>query len=388
MDEHSIARTSHKRKASVTPLEPPLRPNVIGHRAPYPHNLPHGLVNGCNICPKMSRRIQCSGCRAVHYCCTDHQALDQVAHQTICDRIQRLGKLIGETERELDPLCPWDRDPGYDEAPNDPFGPSNPNFWYWKGTKKYMYLRRDYAYELIKLNTKTAIDRALDDTWSLLRMDPEDHLGMRCIMPSLFLRLKRDRECYDFCKWWVTESHDSDWDWQSEDTPLTFEDAFESADVFERIRDYGSDPPTFSDLSFLLAILLLKIRMLSDVKFLQHYRGHDFARYSRSTIVLTDLWKYDREGEEYLPFIKELENQVRRLYRAVGRANRYFWPAFIAPWAHLSATPLSFTLGDEAEMQIKLQECFNAWMETLGATGPIRDLMEGNDKHWYSMSGV
>ncbi|KAI4934115.1 hypothetical protein J4E86_011497 [Alternaria arbusti] len=349
MDEHNALQTSRKRKASDTDLEPPLRPNVTGHRAPYPYGLPHGLVNG----------------------------------------IQRIYKLIGETERELGPLCPWDSDSGDDEdRPIDPFGPSNPNFWYWKKTRKYMYMRRDYAYELIKLNTKTAIDHALDDTWSLLRMDPEDHLGMRCIMPWLFLRLKRDRECYDFCKWWVTEAKDSDWDWQSEDTPLTFEDAFESADVFERIRDYGSDPPTFSDLSFLLAILLLKIRMLSDVKFLQHYRGHDFARYSRSTIVLTDLWKYDREGEEYLPFIKELENQVRRLYRAVGRANRYFWPAFIAPWAHLSATPLSFTLGDEAEMQIKLQECFNAWMETLGATGPIRDLMEGNDKHWYSMSGV
>ncbi|KAI4620737.1 uncharacterized protein J4E87_007065 [Alternaria ethzedia] len=298
-----------------------------------------------------------------------------------------------------DPLCPWDRDPGYEDAPKNPFGPSNPNFWYWKGTRKYMYLRRDYAHEMVKLNTKTAIEHALDDTWALLRMDPEDHLGMRCIMPSLLLRLKRDRECYDFCKWWVTEGNDdNDWDWQSMDMPLTFEDAFESADMFERIRDYGSDPPMFSDLSFLLPILLLKIRMREDLESLRLGGNDSFPQWSLSTIVLdfhNDLEREDgregedyREGEEYSPLLIEVENQIRRLYRAVGRANKHFWPAFMNPWTHLEAKPSSYGLGDEAEMQIKLQECFNAWMETPEATGPIRDLMEGDDRYWYSMSGV
>ncbi|KAI4912113.1 uncharacterized protein J4E92_010158 [Alternaria infectoria] len=327
------------------------------------------------------------------------KALDQVAHQTICDRIKRLGDLIGKTERELAPLCEWDRYPGDDEdRPIDPFGPSNPNFWYWKKTRKYMYMRRDYAYELIKLNTKTAIDHALDDTWSLLRMDPEDHLGMRCIMPWLFLRLKRDRECYDFCKWWVTEAKDSDWDWQSEDTPLTFEDAFESAEVFERIRDYGAAPATFSDLSFLLAVLLLKIRMRQDLEMLRICSNDSFSQWSLSSIVLdfhNDPEREDdregedyHEGKEYSPLLKEVENQIRRLYRAVGRANKHFWPAFMNPWTHLEAKPSSYGLGDEAEMQIKLQECFNAWVETEDAIGPIHDLMEGDDVHWYSMSGV
>jgi len=380
MDDFNVARTSRKRKADSDP-EVPLRPNVTGHRAPYPNNLPYGLVNGCNICPKKSRRIVCSSCKAVHYCTPGHQALDHPNHQTICNRIQNLFDLKCKTQLAID------RHPEDNDAPADIFDTAGPSFWPYKGTRKYLYICRDLVYELVKLNTEAAIRKALNDTLTLLQLDPEDHLGMRCLAPSLFLRLNQDQRCYDFCKWWVTEGSDSDFNWIQEDLPLMFEDAFESAEVFERIRDYGADPATFSDLSFLLAILLLKIRMLRDVKFLQHYRGLDFAHYSRSSIVLKDLWKYDREGEEYLPFVRKLEDQVRRLYRAVGRANKHFWPAFMQPWAHLSATPLSFTLGDETEMQIKLQECFNAWMETLGATGPIRDLMEGDDMHWYSMSG-
>lgn len=93
--------------------------------------------------------------------------------------------------------------------------------------------------------------------------------------------------------------------------------------------------------------------MRQNPELLQYYRGPDFSVYNISSIIY-GIWD-DCEGEEYLLLLKKLEDQIRRLYRAVGRANKHFWPAFMKPWTHLEAKPLSFGLGDEAEMQIKLQ---------------------------------
>jgi len=310
------------------------------------------------------------------------------AHQIICKKIHKLNNFIAEF-RDAIPL--------FAENPNTPlptFRTTGDNYTLKEATEKFMYARRDLVYEMVKLNTKAAVEQALDDTSDMLQLDPEDTVGIRCMAPWLFLRLKRDQECYDYCKWWVTEGTHKEYDWVSEDLPLCGEDPMESAEVFERIRDYGADPPRRSDLSFLLAVLLVKIRMLSDVEFLRTHKGDDvafkgdnFAFWSISSIVYEDIWD-DREGEQYLPLITELENQVRRLFRAVGRANKYFWHGFIEQSTHLAATPLSHGLGDEAEMQIKLQECYNAWMETRGADGYIWELMGKIDPRWFHMKEV
>jgi hypothetical protein len=44
---------------------------------------------------------------------------------------------------------------------------------------------------------------------------------------------------------------------------------------------------------------------------------------------------HDRELKMYPPLLVQIENRVRRLYRAVVRADRYFWPGLLDPGGHL-----------------------------------------------------
>ncbi|KAH6868208.1 hypothetical protein BKA58DRAFT_190231 [Alternaria rosae] len=156
---------------------------MTGHCAPYLNNLPHGLVDGCNICSRISSRIECSGCTTVHYCCSEHQALHRAAHQTICDRIQRLNDFIAEYKDAL----PCDTEGGNTPLPT--FRTTGGNYTLYEATEMFAHARRNLVQEFVKLNTKTAVGQVLDDTFTLLRLDPEDHLGMRCMAPWLFLRL-------------------------------------------------------------------------------------------------------------------------------------------------------------------------------------------------------
>jgi hypothetical protein len=165
------------------------------------------------------------------------------------------------------------------------------------------------------------------------------------------------------------------------------QDAFESVEVFERIRDFDSPGgrrntivPSFADLSHIVAVTLVKIRMLLDLRSLRLEVTESLTDVCRSSIVRhnTDISTMQDVG----PLVRPLEDQVRRLYRAVGRVNKYFWPALLKPSIHLFANPYSIGMGDEGEMQKKLQECYNAWMETTGAIGVIRDLAEGKDRYW------
>jgi hypothetical protein len=39
-------------------------------------------------------------------------------------------------------------------------------------------------------------------------------MGMRCIAAFLFIRLNRDQDCYDFCKWWIAVGNDFSYEWK------------------------------------------------------------------------------------------------------------------------------------------------------------------------------
>jgi len=400
MDEYlaarNAARTAGKRPAPDTDPHPQHGSSSRDNGPQVPFNVSHALITGCPICPQEDDFIRatpnpnlsrCSACKVVYYCSPAHQAADRAAHKTFCKRVQKATFIFEKEQAALKAykgITDWRK---VFETPLE-------DFWGYEEGRRYIKAGKEFVHELLRFNTKAAVEKALLWTLALMKLSPKDPSGLRCITPFLYIRTGRDQECYDYCKWWVTEGTHKEHAWDSEDLPLTGEDPLESAEVFERIRDYGADPPRRTDLSFLLAVLLLKIRMLSDVKFLRNHKGDDvafkgdnFAFWSISSIVFEDIW-YDREGEQYLPLIKELENQVRRLFRAVGRANKYFWHGFIEQRTHLVATPLSHGLGDEAEMQIKLQECYNAWMETRGADGYIWELMGRIDPRWFHMNQV
>ncbi|KAE8843888.1 hypothetical protein HRS9122_04991 [Pyrenophora teres f. teres] len=144
-------------------------------------------------------------------------------------------------------------------------------FWRYQGTSNYMKSRNELIMALGKINTKLAVQVALDHALDLIRLNPQDSMYVRSCVPTLFLRLGRDQECYSFCKWWVTVGQDYDYDWKDTQLPhhiMKNVDALEPVDAFERVRDFTRpDPnnrnvPSFSDLPHVVAVMLVKIRML------------------------------------------------------------------------------------------------------------------------------
>ncbi|KAI4651160.1 uncharacterized protein J4E79_009359 [Alternaria viburni] len=378
MDEHNTAQKPRKRKASNPDPAPPRTHHVIEHYKPLPYEKSYGLMGRCRICPEKKNLIICSDCNAMFYCSSEHQALNKKTHQTLCDRLQELHGLIAGSEDALK------RNSGDAGTPKDPFRTAGGRFWEYEATREYMYRRRDLLYELYSVNTTAAVQQALDEAFALLQLDSADHLQMRCLVPWLLLRLKRDQDCYDFCKWWVTKGTSEEHDWTSETLPLVGEDAFESLEVFERIREPGSTAPASESFTFLLAILLVKLRMVYEMKFQKHGKTSTEVKDSKSAIILSIV--DSRVKEEWIPLIQSVENQARTLYRAVAGANKHFWPAFLnrADDGLEDAPPESAGVGDEAEMKIKLRECMNAWLESLGAEGLVSDMEMGMDHEpWW-----
>ena len=124
--------------------------------------------------------------------------------------------------------------------------------------------------------------------------------------------------------------------------------------------------------------------MVYEMKFLKHGKTSTEVKHSKSTIILSII--NSREKEEWIPLIQSVENQVRTLYRAVAGANKHFWPAFLNRADDgLDDTPPEVAgVGDEAEMKIKLRECMNAWLESLGAEGLVSDMEGGMDHEpWW-----
>ena len=243
---------------------------------------------------------------------------------------------------------------------------------------------------LARVNTEQAVRASLDHVLGLLDLSHRDTMMVRSKAPSLFLRLGRGQDCYDFCKFWTLTAKTFDHDLNDLTLPffdLSGENVFESVGIFN--PNDGSEPagvcviaftPKALELSHAVAIMLLKIRLLLDLEYLQQTKqaaGSQVPLDNTSSRILGSIVNRNRqlfEREDLTLRIQELKTQVKQLYDAVGKANKSFWPAMLNPEDYLFLVPDSFMVGDEMEMETKLQECYNAWVETPGAIGVIEEL--------------
>ena len=114
------------------------------------------------------------------------------------------------------------------------------------------------------VKTYTAVYAAYGHIIDLLRLCRSDNMGVRDVLPALALRLGKDQQCYDFCKWWATTGQEGDYDWGEMDNPYL---DIKDADMFE--------PPIEHflggfDLAHTVVITLLKTKLLIDVRALQN----------------------------------------------------------------------------------------------------------------------
>ena len=99
-----------------------------------------------------------------------------------------------------------------------------------------------------------------DSCKELLRLCPGDNMGVRATVPSVLLRLGKDQECYDFMKWFAQTLNNRNYDWFKTEGYLNIK----NADIFEDI-DYLAGSRVMIDLSFLICMMILKIRVALDL---------------------------------------------------------------------------------------------------------------------------
>jgi hypothetical protein len=237
-------------------------------REPEPDNygppnsfiISESLITGCYVCNKQTDLSRCSACKVVAYCGPEHQAADRPVHKDFCKPIKKILFVLGKDEETLR-AHPGDVDT----------------------TQNYMKSRNELIHEVKRINTKVAVQAALDHSLDLMRLGPKDNMGVRNHVPALLLRLGQDQECYDFVKWWNTNGHDYRYIRDDDRLPhekLRNEDVFEPVDFLNHIRSHGDGTarvdncmvPSFSDISHLVAVTLLKIRLLLDLQLLQRMK--------------------------------------------------------------------------------------------------------------------
>jgi hypothetical protein len=340
--------------------------------APSPFEISQGLITGCHtvLCNKKEGLSRCGGCKVVSYCNRDDQAADRGFHKTYCKSIKKAQALYEKEEAALR------AHPGNWMMSANPFESCVGHFWGVTETRDYMRARYGVVDAIMKINTFAAVEAALNHILDMLRLSRGDNMGVRDIAPHLYLRLGRDQECYDFCKWWETVASKGDYSWDDDGPYLDLrgEDVFESVDAYTG---------KFPNISSVLAITLLKIRLLIGLQTLQ--RGKQEAGAHVPQEILDNILQHSVSGvlkdnrsildrADHTPQIQELKKQVKQLFDCVRTANKYMWPAILKPGSNLRARPSYISRGTPREMQVKLQYCYNAWVETPGAIAVIEEL--------------
>lgn len=325
---------------------------------------PTPFCSHCNVNSSSFKLSLCQACKIVHYCGLVHQLADKEHHLKVCNAIQKGQRVLDGEEKKLRLY------PGDFMTPPNLFEGQAGRFGDRFETQDYMIARYALVETLLKVKTYAAVEAAHGHCIDMLRLCRSDYMGVRDKVPALKLRLGRDQECYDFCKWWAITENEDNYDWKKmSDTDFDVK----NADVFEGpqklfIKKSGG-------LNHLVAITLLKIKLLITVRALQNSSvigeklPQEILDSVRDQIVSGSALAGNKTivyaQDQTIP-IMDLEIQVDDLYEAVERINEHFWRALL--------NPNERTVSRSFEKQTALQQNCDAWIETPGAIDMIREL--------------
>ncbi|KAL8854155.1 MAG: hypothetical protein Q9221_001077 [Calogaya cf. arnoldii] len=231
---------------------------------------------------------------------------------------------------------------------------------------------------------------AAQNVRDILRIGNDDIMSLVCMLPAMYLRLGRDQASYDLVKMWdlapsvPIDDEDEELDWSYLDVV--------KADVFE-------SPRCLRDGSLLLGqqveVALLKIRLLMDLMALRNANyvalklPQELFDRVKFFIASTDVIRnspgiLSGTKYNYSDLILELPCQIDELYDAVDKTNTYFWDCLLEPGEHLIAPPHRHhgsINGTIKEAQLKLQYCYDSWVETPGSIDFIKTISARKKKN-------
>ncbi|KAK5070045.1 hypothetical protein LTR64_001879 [Lithohypha guttulata] len=256
-------------------------------------------------------------------------------------------------------------------TPANAFETSVGHFWGILNTRDYMRARFALTVQLREAATLDSIAEMVDHYRDMLRLCRNDNMGIRDILPCLLLQLDRDQECYDFVKWWMVESQvEEDWREDGESYLSTHDaDAYEDVTYFDQ---------RFLDLNHAIAILLLKVKLLVDVRSLRLCRkvleGRNWPNEIIDKVQLSSISSPLSQKLVGLSIqeLEALENrlivQCQKLGGYTCTANFHFWRNFWEANDHLeeNGLPQCSSQGSWEEMLLVFYHSHPAWWQTEG----------------------
>lgn len=283
-----------------------------------------------------------------------------------CNAVKKARNVLEEEEQFLRRFMPV-----------DVFETEVGNFYEIIATQGYIKARYSLVCKLVKINTYDAVKAARDNAMEMLRLCNLDHVGVRMIVPALFIRLGKDQECYDLIKWYTIaaprgmKSLD---DWRNKIVPF-FD--IKDADVFESLDGH------FLSFEFAVALVLIKIRLLNDIRMLQS----TFFMYDQLPLppeLVDRIRKEAIAGEivskrqdifkrnNHRRSIRELVEEIQHLFMFVDQR---FWLYLLDPEDSLALKPAKYEHGSDQHIQMVVQYYYEAYAETPSAIEMIRQMV-------------
>lgn len=125
----------------------------------------------------------------------------------------------------------------------------------------------------------------------------------------------------------------------------------------------------FSSVPQLVALVLLKIKLLLDLKALES----DRSSVPRSNIIASNLALSRQQN------MLGLELQAYTLYSIVRSLNPFVWLILQDPLPHLAQRPAMFSPGSLEQAQLTLVYSYRAWVETPGALELVKEKVDSGD---------
>ncbi|KAI5456233.1 hypothetical protein BGZ63DRAFT_417990 [Mariannaea sp. PMI_226] len=346
-----------------------------------PSTTPRLSPRACEVCKQRDGLISCSGCHAVFYCETDHQASHQANHRSKC-LMTRMAR--SQLEREEYQVR---RMPDGSSNAENPFETGVGQFWAITETRPYMRARFQFADGLLRDfafvgGCADVVQMALDHFLDMVRLCRDDNMGIRHMIPALFIRLGKDQEAYDFIKWYGTSSKEYGDNWGNLKWPFL---DVSNANMLESHDLTWSEAP-LPALSHVVTVALLKLRILLDLKVLQNATISlhntlppeliDLIRGQLVGSALTShpdiLWGSPQDTTSR---IKEIMNQIKDLYTSIKNYNPCFWPCLLdRPAASIAVRPSVYLPRSLEEAFLVLNYNYASWVETPGAIEMVRTL--------------
>ncbi|KAI0384878.1 hypothetical protein F5Y04DRAFT_293150 [Hypomontagnella monticulosa] len=329
----------------------------------------------CEVCESNVNLFRCSNCQTTWYCGREHQQAHRSLHENECNAT-RDNEGTARREKSL-----W-------EENSEAFQLEEPD------ADNFKFLFFSTAKERPDLEDRSGVVEAIlenffpGDVW----LAPADEINgyvasiawaLDAKFPYLLLEQNEYQKCYDFMKWWHTPELHGIHSNRGVILPhleLTGADLFEPCDIFI------DEHPSLGQVS---ALMLLKIRLLTDLQVLQIV-PEIAARKLPQEIVDMIYWMVlnfpsmlARPGIMNTPNLTALTNDLNTQILMMYDCIKESCPAFWATLPHPNKRPIT-KLADwntdiDEEMRHIASYAYESWVETPAALDVVRTMAK-NDK--------